>query len=226
MKNYYLILFTIFFTSISISQNNVSYGNGQLYFQQIGGENRNIVEDALGSPYIEENFQLSKFKKFGNTVYYVRYNAYLDNFEVKLEDKVVLLKAEDSYEITLNNTGKKYIKYNDNIFGTGFYVVLKIDDKVKILKKEKIDYKEAEPSKTGYDVAKPAKFSRLDDEYYLFTGNELTNIPASKRKIISVFPELSKNIKSFIKEKNIDLKDESDMIVLISFIAEQKKKIN
>ncbi|KPK87188.1 MAG: hypothetical protein AMS27_03240 [Bacteroides sp. SM23_62_1] len=55
-------------------------------------------------------------------------------------------------------------------------------------------------------------------EYYLKLGsNDFQLLKLKKKAVIAIFPDYHENIENFIKDENINLKDEDDLTRLVKF---------
>jgi hypothetical protein len=235
---------TLFTLIILISCLNISYSQGQLNNQnrfssdlngvqnfvesgvvstKIGVENPNIK----GSPYITTKFIPAKISIFTNQIYSVKYNGFLDEFEVQGEDnEIYAINKNESKDliITIINTKKKYQVFdyfnNDKDLDIGYFIHLNNQNsEIKLLKKEKIIFIKEKLSSTGYDKAQPAEYKRSKDKYYLKIRDfEAILLPSNKKKLIKLFLDSEMEILNFIKTEKIKLNKETDLVKLINYL--------
>lgn len=179
-----------------------------------------------GSPYINDTFELIKFKRFGDVIFLGRYNANLGEMQISRDNDTIVLNNSENFEITFLSGKKVYkthsYKRKDDSSVRGFLVVLKATDSIAVLKEEKIKFQDKKPSTNGYDKAKPAKYIRSKDLYYYRLGNKVSSLPQKKKDILKLFPEHSNKLKVFIKQNKINLKEEDDLISLFGYIEKLK----
>lgn len=180
-------------------------------------------KNAKGSPYINETFEIVKFKKFGDRVFSGRYDANLGEMQIKRENDTIALNANESFEITFISSNKTYktLSYinSDGISKRGFLVILNKTDSIDVLKEEVIKFYDEKPSTNGYDKAKPAEYKRINDTYYYRLGEHVSLLPQKRKEFLKLFPEHSKNLQVFIKKNKINLKKEDDLISLFKYIG-------
>ncbi|WP_353776813.1 hypothetical protein [Winogradskyella sp. 3972H.M.0a.05] len=182
-------------------------------------------EKAIGSPYLNANFQPARILVNGqppSVIPNVRYNAHLDEIELKHTDgKVYFLnKNIDSIKVAFVNEKKTYMLFSPKNDGVkGFYVFLTTNDKVNLLKKESIRLDKGTAEGNGYSSPKPPSYKNNKDEYFIVSSDGLfKKLPRKKKEITnSLFPQYSKEITGFIKENKLKLSREADMIKLIGF---------
>ncbi|WP_179316292.1 hypothetical protein [Winogradskyella undariae] len=180
------------------------------------------VKNAKGSPYISDIFEVVKLKRFGDKTFYGRYDANLGEMQLKLDNDTIVLNNAEKYEITFVMGKKIYKSYNykndDDILQQGFLVVLGETDSMAFLKEEVVKYYEEKPSTNGYDEAKPAEYKRSKDVFYYRSGDDITLLPQKRKDFLKLFPKNSEDLKEFIKENKISLKDDEDLITLFKHI--------
>lgn len=185
------------------------------------------ITGALGSPYIEEDFQSVKILSVGEKVYSGRYNAYLSEMEIIPgfgQNAIALDIANNDYEVYFINENKTYKSFtytsDRGITKRGFLVVISDQDGIQLLKEERIKYYAKERASSSYDQDKPAKFRREDDNYYVkLKNNSIAYLPAKTRDVSKAFPNHAKEISTFIKKNKIKTKNEEDIIKLANFIG-------
>lgn len=181
--------------------------------------------NADGSPYVDEEFTSIKIDQYSDKIYTGRYNAYNDEMEVKVEGgKIVALDNKSELTVRFTSKNKVYKTYNyttDNgVSKRGFLVVVEESDKYALLKREYIKYYQGEEATSSYQQDKPATFRREDDTYFLKMDDKMMYIPLKKKSFLKAFPEHSSELKSYIKENKIKLKDEEDLAKIIKYISE------
>ena len=182
--------------------------------------------DAVGSPYINENFTAVKIKGYDDKIYSGRYNAYNGEMEIKLyEGKIIALDVYSSdYEVVFIGENKTYntVAYNSEsgILKKGFLVSVYSNEKVQLLKEEKIKFIEKIEATSSYQKDKPAKFRRQGDDYYIKLGtNDAQYLPSKKKDLAKAFPSKSKEISSFIKKNKLKLNKEEDLIKVAEYLG-------
>ncbi|MBT8245005.1 MAG: hypothetical protein HKP48_02350 [Winogradskyella sp.] len=178
---------------------------------------------AQGSQYIQKDFTPIKLNKFGDKVFNAKFNAYNGEMQVQTVEKTIALDINDDYTVTFLVDNKIYktldFSNKNSTFERGFLVVLKETEKYGLYKKETIKFQPLIPAKTSYDKEKPAKFKRSQDEYYVSFGDNVEYISTRKKDIFKAYPNHSKSIKKYIKEKKLSLSKDDDLVILFDFIS-------
>lgn len=181
---------------------------------------------AVGSPYVEENYQSVRIKNYESKIYSGRYNAYLSEMEILLgegREPIALDIANNDYEVIFINENKTYKSCTyiteRGVTKRGFLVVVSNENGNELLKEENIKYYDKVPATSSYDKDKPAKFKREDDIYYINVKNNIFYLPSKTKDISKLFPDSSKEIEDFIKKNKIKTKREEDLIKLANFIG-------
>lgn len=181
-----------------------------------------IVAD--GSPYINEDFSLVRITQYADKVFSARFNAFSNEMEVMSDNnKVIALDNNGNYEVTFTATGTVYRITNyvteTNFSKRGFLVVVSENENYTLLKEERIKFFDKIEASNSYQADKPAKFLRADDRYYIKIGDKVTFLPQKKNDFLKLFPEQEKKLKSYMKEKKLNPKNEEDLIVLAEYLS-------
>ncbi|WP_179353106.1 hypothetical protein [Winogradskyella vidalii] len=217
----------LFISSMSIMAQNVTWGENFASRGLITVFNNNT--SVQGSPYLEEEFLPAKIQIGDESkVYGVRYNAYDDIIELKNEsdETIGLNESISNVSIAFLKNNKLYRPYkyinpdNDTVNNKKGYFVVEDDTGEKpLLLKEKVVFIEAKEPKSGYDDVKPAKFKRMNDEFYTLNNEGVAvNLPKNKKKLAKIFPNNSKKILNFIKSNKIKTSKREDLILLFGYI--------
>lgn len=184
--------------------------------------NRDNSVYIKGSPYINETFKDVKLKRFGNKTFSGRYDAYLGEMQIKIENDTIALNSSENFELTfpLNNKVYKTSIYTnkEGVSKRGFLVVLAETDSMAFLKEEVIILYDKIIATTGYDRDKPAEYKRAKDIYYYRLGDNISLLPQSRKNFLQLFPEHATELKTFIKKNKISLKEDKDLITLFQFL--------
>ena len=221
MKKSILSLFTfLFIQTISFGQvTQIDLGSERL----LNSSRASDPVEALGSPYVDENFLPVKIKGY-NQLFTGRYNAYNGEMEIDLGTKIIALDKNNDYELMYTQNNKIYKTYRfispSGISKKRFLNVILENEKFTLLKEEIIKYQEKIPAANSYSKDQPAKFEKSKNNYYLKQGKSITYISTKKKDLLKTYPENAKKLKSYLKENKISLKKESDMIKLAGFLAD------
>ncbi|RNC84295.1 MAG: hypothetical protein ED556_12655 [Winogradskyella sp.] len=179
--------------------------------------------DALGSPYINENFLPVKIKGYDNVLYTGRYNAYNGEMEINLGTKIIALDKTQPYEVTFTQNNKNYKTFNfiskTGVAKSGFLNVIDSATTHSLLKEETIRFVDKVPAATSYQRDKPAKFIANESNYYLKVGDKITPVPTRKKDLLKSYAKDAKKIKSYLKDNKVSLKKEEDIKKLALYLA-------
>lgn len=187
-----------------------------------------FLDDSIeGSPYMSNSFSSGKLyygDELVGDIYY-RYNAYNEEMEVKqsnLENERIRGLSKDK-KIKLVVLGKpmSFKTFVDKSGNTkNGYMTLLADGDYKLYKHLKVTFKEAKKAENTFVKSTPAKFSQYT-EYYLEhpDGKRIDQIELNNKKLIQlVEANKSNELKSFLKENNIKVKDENDLYQVFNFL--------
>lgn len=204
--------------------------------QSIGGNRVNLLidvspvvtnESVEGSPYINEKYLPATISASEGDIFYVRYNALKDEFEVKGDNNKAY--ALNRYRrdliieiLPLKKTYQVFGYYDDNQNENfGYFSYLNgLNSKITLFKKEKITFVDEQIASTSYGTNRPAKFKRWDDEFYIKLKGEkiLSELPGNKKSISKLFPKHQADVLKYIKKNRIKTSKEEDLVQLINYI--------
>ncbi|MFZ4680420.1 MAG: hypothetical protein ACOYLP_09655 [Flavobacterium sp.] len=180
---------------------------------------------TLGSPYPNKAFLHAKV---GDVVQnaLLRYNACYDEFEFinSKNDTLVLNNAAafSTITITYPKALYQYVNFTEKSgkLNTGYLVSLFEKNGYLLYKRQKIKYYDAIPAKSSYDTSTQARFVPLKDTFFIkINDGEIFELPTNKKELLKLFPEKKTDIEIFIKQNEIDLEKEPDVIKLIEFFT-------
>lgn len=231
---FYLILFSFFLFSAVIKGQSAggAYINSQARLNYLVGQVRNLQNDELidlnevkGSPYETESFQpgtVSNKKLIDTKSFYFRYNIFNDTMEMKEnqfdEDLYGLIKSLNIYA---KIRGKEYhyeIYTEDNKKSTdeGYFILISKGAKVNLYLRKTKSFIDAIPAKDTFRKEEKATFKDYEDYYYK-TGRVLILLPTKKKDLLEVLSDHETEIKKYLKEEKINLKNEGDLIKLMKY---------
>ena len=163
-----------------------------------------------GSPYLDDRFYMAKVNEY-NDSYPVRYNASEDRMEVKVsENRVIALDhLKTDYVVSFLESGTVYKTIDFN--GTkGYFIEIWEGDNIFLLKKVSVKYFPEKESTNGYSPAKPARFVRQKDVYYVKKENDFIEVPNNVNKLGKMLKR--NDLKTLAKNDGLDISEESDLI--------------
>jgi len=230
LNRYYILALTfcLIITEANYAQTTRRSTEGQTLSSRIDKVQHNMLlnganlANANGSPFINDEFELVKFKKLGNRVFLARYNANLGEMQLKRENDTIALDNTKNLELTFTQSNKVYKTHSytnkENISKCGFLVVLMENDSLALLKEELVKFYDRKPPSNSYEKIKPAEFKRLSDVYYYRQGDKVSLLPQKRKDFLKLFPQHSSELKDYIKENKISLKKDEDLITLFEYI--------
>jgi len=244
MKNQLFFAIFLSFTAIGVGQyagqsSNMSAGgasggsSGQIYdllgpIDERNKKTKNKYEEFQGSPYIANIFLPSTMyygdENLGQIFY--RYNALNEEIEIKKtnsEDEIPRSLARDK-EISILSNGKKM---NFKTFTTAKnktlngYLITIIDGKTfDLYKRTFVKFTEGTPSTNSFVKAIPSRFSQFTEYYFQKDGvNRMDEIRLKNSQLLRLFNKIDKTkLKEFIKENDLNIKNEPDLIRVFDFL--------
>ena len=178
--------------------------------------------DIEGSPYLNDDFIKGTIYTISQTKYVdvpLRYNIYSEQVELKSGDGPVqaLAPPEIVEKVEFGDYILVYVpfKVSRNI-RRGFFRVIESGDKAVLLARAQVLFEDAkEPA--AYQDAKPPRFARKPDDYYIRAGKEPAQLISRKKDLEEVFPDHKKEVRSFIKKNKVKPNKPERMAELVKF---------
>lgn len=217
-----IIQLQILLTFILIGYNPL-YGQGKIKMINASTYKSDQYDDAKGSPYLwKENKEVVIFDTNGTEYYSVsgNYNALDQEFEVYKGSDFIRL-PHDTYVCIKVKTdkGEEYSLFS-NVHPKlkNKYCILRgQNDKFKIY--ENVNAKMSVVTMETPGKATVVKKIKTSSKYYIVYGSDLISFKKSKKKLAKKFGH-KKEIKKFIKENDLDVKNFQDLIVLFTYLDE------
>ena len=228
MKNYLLLALILICASLGAQINNGnlnSIGDLQYYVRT----NNPAHSAAEGSRYLSDEFLPARINNIQETQL-VRFNVPDNIVEVKKSNNEIMgLSIVVGYVIKLQDGSAKiyetheYINKEDQT-QTSFFEKIYQEGDFKLYLKENIKFTPAKPAKSGYEPAKPAKFSKGNNTFYVLGfGNKdkkLTALPKKRKALLPLFGEHASEIGKKIKSEKLDLKKSEDLTTVFKIYFE------
>lgn len=184
-----------------------------------------FFKDIEGTPYIYKDFVPSEIEGVKSKMN-LRYNAFDDVVEVeKAPNEIYTVSKEPTYGVIFMNYDRKKLrlvtivdKKNENVLIYAFELMN--NNKLALLRRDKIDFKEGKVAKTSFELNSKPQFTSIKSTYLLEQKDRtIIEFPSSKSKLLALYPSHANDIKSYLKDNKIDLSDESDMIKTTHFLS-------
>lgn len=203
--------FDIYSRTIDLNQKSLAFGLTEAQFNSIKDEayaNPNFVQGKI--------FQEDQLIKDDVPM---RYNAYADEIEIKKnqtdESYGALIKSPDIF-VKMFRDIYVFVPYEGSNEKGGYFNVLSDGKTYDLYKKTKALFREPQKAETSYERDMPPSFPKTVT-YYLVQNGTFLEMPNSKSKILKMMDRKKSEMKKYIKENDIDLDKEADLIKAISY---------
>lgn len=184
-------------------------------------------KDYRGSHYENETFEKGLIYKNDTPIAVnvgIRYNALRDEIEIKENLSLpetaarVLVKSPDIYVRSLNKIFV-YEPQREGLENGGYLQLLFEGENLNLYKKITKEFVEGMESVNSMTTDVPDSFKE-NETYYLNhkTSNTFEALESSKRKRIEALGSSKKEIKSFLKDKDLNIKREDGLIKTVKFV--------
>ena len=229
MKTVLIILSALIWTGQVFGQvkdyseaKDIGYEVAKLNFINQNHEKKLLEEkDIAGSPFLDRQFQKSYILKTNGVEIKdmpLRFNLYNNNMEFIKDGKILAIGFPS--EIQRIKMGDKifvYARYmKPKNIDNGFFQVLYEGD-YQLLRKDQVIVKSPSDKTNPNDSL---RFEKLPPQYYLLYGNGMAHWVYSQKKLIKTLQPISQQVIDYIKSNKIDTKDESQLIHLMGYIAD------
>lgn len=177
--------------------------------------------ESIDEQYFNSNFSSALIQSDEtNTVYKLRYNAYYDEIEYENNGERYNLVKTIGEKVTFRELNKIYVCLNYNYGGenyTGFLAKMFEGNNYSVYKREKIEFFEGNKS----DQVKSSgsqQYKALKDVFFIKINDTIQELPGSKKKFAALFGNGKQKILNLIKENNISLRDDMDVIKLFRIL--------
>lgn len=202
--------FDMYSTTININQKALAFGFTEAEFELIKDEayaNPNFLEGSI--------FQGEDLMKSGVPM---RYNAYADEMEIKKsatdENYGALIKDPEIFVKILNDI-YVFVPYQGSNEKGGYFNVLNDGKTYDLYKKVTSVFKEPTKARNNYETDTKPSFTK-NVTYYLVQDGTFLEMPNRKSRILKMMSKKKSEMKAFIKQNNIDLDKEADLIKTVN----------
>lgn len=176
-------------------------------------------EGVHGSPYVNSDFKNAKFVN-SDKEFLMRYNAFKDLIEVKVNDSIFVLPNNLNYSVKFEISNKQYKVYQFNEvheLTTGLFVVIKEMETKSLLLKEAIKIEVDKIHKIGFLPYVPPTFKRIRDRLFVGYNNTVDELPNNKKEILKHFGAKADIVSKKAKKMKWRFKRNSDLIEIFKF---------
>lgn len=203
--------FDIYARTIDLNEKSLAFGLTEAQFAAIKDEayaNPNFVQGKIfqGEQLVKDDVPM-------------RYNAYADEIEIKKSPSDAsygaLTKSPDIF-VKMFRDIYVFVPFDGSNEKGGYFNVLSDGKTYDLYKKTKALYREPQKAQTSYQKDMPPSFPKTVT-YYLVQNGTFLEMPSGKSKILKMMDRKKNEMKKYIKENNIDLDKEGDLIKTISY---------
>ena len=184
-------------------------------------------EEFQGSPYVSNYFQKTevyyKDEKVGDLYY--RYNALNEEIEIKESPQnpgIRALGRDKSITLMVDNkpmSFKTFIDVKGNTMN-GYLTHLVNGETYDLYKRIHVKFTEGSPAQNSFVKATPSRFSQFIEYYVQKKGvDRVDELTLKNRQLYKIAgPGEKDKIKTFLKDYDIDLNEEKDLIKTFEFL--------
>ena len=185
-------------------------------------------EEFQGSPYTSDDFQPAelfyKNDKIG-TIFF-RHNALNEEIEIK-ESKnqtgIRGLNRDKNINLKVDGKPMRFMTFIDKNGKTmnGYLTQLVNGEHYDLFKRVHVKFTEGAPAQNSFVKAIPSRFSQFTEYYVQKKGVDRIDELQQKNSKLYALTENSEQkqlLKSFLKDNNLDVDDEDDLVRLIMFL--------
>lgn len=202
---------SVYDRTIDINQKSLAFGLTEAQFEA-------IKDEAYANPDFVQGKIFQEDQLIKDDVP-MRYNAYADEIEIKNnpsdENYGALIKSPDIF-VKMFRDIYVFVPYEGSNDKGGYFNVLSDGKTYDLYKKTKATFREPQKAQTSYQRDSPPSFPKTVT-YYLVQNGTFLEMPSNKSKILKMMDSKKSEMKKYIKDNNIDLDKEADMIKTISY---------
>lgn len=203
--------FDIYSRTIDLNQKSLAFGLTEAQFNS-------IKDDAYANPNFVQGKIFQEDQLIKDDVP-MRYNAFADEIEIKKnasDENYGALIKDPSIFVKVFKDLYVFVPYEGSNEKGGYFNVLSDGKTYDLYKKTKAVYREPQKAETSYARDIPPSFPKTVT-YYLVQNGTFLEMPSSESKILKMMDKKKAEMKKYMKENNIDLDKEQDLIKAISY---------
>ena len=176
-------------------------------------------EDIKGSPYLNKNFTKGKLYINDSLIEenYFRYNIYSDEIEINENGQLFGLLKIPQTKLILD---EKVIALKNFENNKSYFLVIYDQNNITLIQRKRCKLTPAQKASTPNQMDRAAKFTIYEDYYIKMNKNEsFRELKLNKKSILKALYDKKKQIQAFLKNEEIDLDNESDVLRVLEFYA-------
>lgn len=195
------------------------------------GAGNNVLKETEytsvdGSPYLFNDWKSGAIRDKSGKLsenLMIRYDSYRDEVQFLRDGRTLVVEpslASEFYFVILN---EETLKVESVFFRNGFsvdkytplnYFQIIFDAKVKFIKKIKTGYIDEVVNNFGTNE-QVKKFVRSEEEFFIKSDGTVHPVNKSRKDLIQLFGKSANEIKVFIKENKLNLKNDADLVMIL-----------
>ena len=217
IKKQVLLAVTLAATTLARGQTSLELPSSYINNNTYGGIN-NLPPDIEGSPYLTDEFVKGTVFVENEKPYaaMMRYNAYQDEIQVQGSDGISSLFKRDYIWAEIGGETFRIQTYGDRA-GTskGYFVELNRGN-IRLLKRIVREFKEGQPAVSSYSQNTPPRFDEKVTYYLVREESPAREVRLRKKDILGFLS--SKEVETYVKENNLRLNSEKEVIQVLTQI--------
>jgi len=211
----------------------VNWAKGQL--SNVQGLDNVVVrtkkyEDIKGTAYLYPMWNAGTLTDKSGKVYsnlLLKYDTYKDQVEMNQDGQVFEISTVLYPKFTLSFVQPTTNNVIKHVFSAAYavdgfpkmsYFELLFEGRLTLIKKYKTSF--VEENVSGYGTGGVQKSFQSKTIYFVVEDGVTKEIKSNKKSVLEVFPEQSSVIETFLKEKKMKIKSETDLVQIIQFLEE------
>lgn len=186
------------------------------------------LDKFQGSPYTSNTFTPTILKYNDEVVgnIYYRYNALNEEIEIKKtssEDepyKALVKDKEISLLINAKPLSFKTFVTEKKETINGYLTLLQKGNTYDLYQRTLVKFTEGQPAQNSFVAAVPSRFTKFTEYYFQKDGvNRIDQIPQKNKKLLKLIDASKReDLKIFLKENNLNIKNEQDLIKVFDYL--------
>ncbi|WP_286812954.1 MULTISPECIES: hypothetical protein [unclassified Maribacter] len=186
------------------------------------------LDKFQGTPYTSNTFAPTILKYNDEVVgnIYYRYNALNEEIEIKKtssEDepyKALVKDKEVSLLINAKPLSFKTFVTEKNETINGYLTLLQKGNTYDLYQRTLVKFTEGQPAQNSFVAAVPSRFTKFTEYYFQKDGvNRIDQIPQKNKKLLKLIDASKReDLKIFLKENNLNIKNEQDLIKVFDYL--------
>lgn len=178
-----------------------------------------------GTPFIDEIYKkgtitISNRDGIIEEERLMRFNAFSGNMEYLVpssEQPRTLLRRENIHVVLDGRTFEVHPYSEGGEIRRAFFIPMNPGDAVTLYKKPVKHFKKGKSPEHGYEVARNPEYFDVSTYYLRFGGESMVPVSLNKRGLLRAMEDQREDLKAFIEQENLKLRDEKDALALIRY---------